>query len=53
MLIFPLLTNLLKIYMLYFYVYTGTNYEAGMKLNVLDGRTSCYSIVCAMLCIAR
>ena len=25
--------------MLYFYVYTGTNYEADMKLNVLDGRT--------------
>ena len=39
--------------MLYFYVYTGTNYEADMKLNVLDGRTSCYSIVCAMLCIVR
>ena len=38
-------------FMLYFYVYTGTNYEADMKLNVfrwLNRRTSCYSIVSAV-----
>ena len=35
--------------MLYFYVYTGTNYDADMKLNVLDCKTDEH-IVTSALC---